>query len=113
MCDRRVFICFPTSNLLDQIRTLGDDYLRALEDEVVVLSESVDYERDIEGWAPEIGRTAKRVFIENLAGSVFSDIQELAYVLGPGTPLEVFDRWFVLRRVDFLELAPRDWQQVT
>lgn len=115
MFDRRVFICSATPKLLERIHTLGDDHLREFDVEVVVMTELVDYERDIEGWGPSIRQAAKRVFIEKLVGEdeVFGDVQELADVLGPGSLAEVFDRWFVLREVEFLEVGPRAWRQMT
>ncbi len=113
MTDRRVFICSPTRKLVEHINMMGGGIFRVLEDEVVVLSELVDFEQEIEGWGPSIKRAAKQVFIESNVGDdePFGNFQELADVLGPGTPAEVFDRWFVLRPVDFLEIEPKAWQK--
>ncbi len=49
MFDRRVSICSPTPKLLERIHTLGDGHFREFEEEVVVISGSVDFDRDIDG----------------------------------------------------------------
>ena len=110
--DRRAFVCAPTRRLVEHINLDGGGLLRWLEDEVVVVTEELDLERDVEGWAPGIKRAAKRKFLESHVGedALFPTYQELRHFLGQGDLEEIFDRWFRLRRLELLEIGPEDWK---
>lgn len=110
---RRVYIVEPRITLMSHLSIVSrSDIADYLKDPVVVMTKKVDFERHLEGWQRGTINAAKKTFmIENLIGEFcpFADDPEMQTVLGTGSYIDIFDKWFHIKDVDYFEIDI-DWK---
>lgn len=110
MFDRKVFLVRPKKRLSDILHSLDDDLQEALKYPVVIMTEKLSFEQDLEGWRLCIIEVAKDRFIEELEKDILHSY-DIESTLGEVTrKSDFFDMWFELTEVDFLEINGVVWK---
>lgn len=112
--DRKVYISKARPELLARLAD-HPDLAKYLGRSIVLMTEELDFEKDLEGWGPQIVETVKEDFIHDLIGvdefgiaGLFETTAALYAVLGEAPNfVALYDRWFELERVEHREIQKR------
>lgn len=113
MKSKKVFLATPKPQLLNHLSSLGYEQASEIMDQgLVIMTESLDFDTEIDGWGPEIKRVAKREYIKSLVydTSYFSNEEEMYEILGhESSTVELFDNWFDIELIEYIEI-PTCWK---
>lgn len=110
---RRVYIVESKDELLEHLGCIAEPQsVDVFREATVIMTEDVDFEKHLEGWGKGIMEVAKETFIEGLFGEFcpFKDEDELYDVLGTQSYIELFDMWFNISEVEYIEIE-KDWKK--
>ncbi len=110
---RRVYVVQAKDELLEYLRRIAEPQsVDVFREATVIMTDEVDFERHLEGWGKGVKEVAKETFIESLFGEFcpFENEYELYDVLGTQSYVKLFDRWFDIDEVEYIEIK-KDWKR--
>ncbi len=96
--DRKIFIVRANDLLIKHlINVTNAEFAEAFKEIVVVMTDLVDFEKYLEGRHRTLLSAVKKTYMKDLYGEycLFENRKNMCEILGDGTNIELFDKWFL------------------
>lgn len=106
---RVAYVFSPTAEMEERFSLAqADDEFEFYEEPVVIVTERLQWDSEVEGWRPVIRRRC----IDAFRAYLVDDVPHLQRVLGHDCVTDSFDRWWSATRCDCVDIK-NDWSRAS